>query len=283
MFLEGVNAMFDDLGIIVVLYHPKLKKIKKNFSTYCVKGLNIVFVVNSASENIKNQLSKGFINYPNVHVIYLTKNAGIAKAQNIAIEFYFKRSKIKKLLFLDQDSYMEIEELDKLQKLLYNSNLEDVALVGPGLYKYSQGGLCEVTETISSGSLIPVDILRMVGLFREDYFIDFVDYEWCWRAKSYGFNIYVDGKIKINHQTEDDVHRRMGHTMESTFRLYYVYRNLLWSLKDTHMSSCFKTKWLFRYFVKALFQITIASNRSKRFKSIAHGVFDGLTGRKNTG
>lgn len=268
--------MLDSIGIVIVLYKPKMNEIKKNFLEYSIKGLNVAFVVNETSERQKSNLKTVFNKYRNTVLIFLKNNSGIAKAQNIGINYFFKYSNIKNILFFDQDSCMEINEIKKLQMMLYSEKIDSVALVGPGMYKYKNSGICEVTETISSGSMIPVKVLSEIGLFKEDYFIDFVDYEWCWRAHNYGLKVYVIGDVKINHQTENDVQRRFGHTMESPYRLYYIYRNLFWALKDTNMGFNFELKWLLRYFIKAFFQVIIANNRINRLRQISLGVFDGV-------
>ncbi|END16895.1 putative rhamnosyltransferase domain protein, partial [Escherichia coli P0301867.8] len=40
---------------------------------------------------------------------------------------------------------------------------------------------------MSSGSLTKVDVFKKIGLFDEDLFIDYVDYEWGWRALEKNF------------------------------------------------------------------------------------------------
>jgi rhamnosyltransferase len=47
--------------------------------------------------------------------------------------------------------------------------------------------LAEVAFVISSGSLISLDALQQVGPFRDDFFIDAIDIEWCFRARARGF------------------------------------------------------------------------------------------------
>lgn len=272
----GRTIMSQNLGMVIVLYNPQIEKIRRNFSRYYDSDCNVIFIVNSTTEVFKNQLISETKEKENIHLVFLRENVGIAQAQNIGINFYLKTPKITNIIFFDQDSYMEVSEINKLQSLFYNHDIEKPALIGPSVDQISNNGLRKVTETISSGSLIPVSVLYNVGMFKSKYFIDFVDYEWCWRAQGYGYNIYIADDINIVHQTEHDIRRRLGHTMEKPFRLYFVYRNLLWALRDTNMGILFETKWLFRYLVKALFQITIASDRLKRLKKITHGIFDGL-------
>jgi rhamnosyltransferase len=47
--------------------------------------------------------------------------------------------------------------------------------------------LREVSFLISSGSLIDLDAFAVIGPFREDFFIDGIDIEWCFRARACGF------------------------------------------------------------------------------------------------
>jgi rhamnosyltransferase len=48
----------------------------------------------------------------------------------------------------------------------------------------------EVDHVIASGCLIPATALQAVGWMREDFFIDWVDTEWCLRARDRGYRIY---------------------------------------------------------------------------------------------
>ena len=56
-----------------------------------------------------------------------------------------------------------------------------------------------VSYTISSGSLIRKEVFEEVGLMNEDLFIDFVDNELCWRAKFFGYKIFISSRAKMNH------------------------------------------------------------------------------------
>jgi rhamnosyltransferase len=42
---------------------------------------------------------------------------------------------------------------------------------------------------ITSGSFIPISIFNDVGFMREELFIDFVDIDWCLRARAKGYEI----------------------------------------------------------------------------------------------
>ena len=52
-----------------------------------------------------------------------------------------------------------------------------------------------ITETMSSGTLIKLKDLPIVGFMNDDLFLDWVDFEWCWRLLRY--NKYIAGIPEI--------------------------------------------------------------------------------------
>ncbi len=57
----------------------------------------------------------------------------------------------------------------------------------------------EMVAVLTSGSLVSVDALRAVGGFRDEFFIDCVDFEYCLRARSTGFHVLVTCKPVMEH------------------------------------------------------------------------------------
>jgi rhamnosyltransferase len=51
--------------------------------------------------------------------------------------------------------------------------------------------LTEVAFLMSSGSLIDLDAFARIGPFREDFFIDGIDIEWCFRARAGGMRCWL--------------------------------------------------------------------------------------------
>jgi rhamnosyltransferase len=57
----------------------------------------------------------------------------------------------------------------------------------------------DVPFLISSGSLIALDALQTIGPFREDFFIDAIDIEWCFRAHACGFHCVMTRGEPMTH------------------------------------------------------------------------------------
>jgi rhamnosyltransferase len=131
---------------------------------------------------------------------------------------------------------------------------------------------------ITSGSLIPISVLDDIGLMREELFIDFVDIEWCLRARAKGCDIVSFPQVEINHHLGDSSVSFMGtsYPIHSPLRMYYYFRNAmyLYRLKgvDWNWRVVDSTRNLFRF----LFYMLFVKNRSMYFKYIIKGYYHGL-------
>ena len=83
---------------------------------------------------------------------------------------------------------------------------------------------------ITSGSMIPIDVLDDVGPMLKELFIDFVDIEWCLRARQKCYQIVAINKVKINHYLGDYAKNVMGqyYPIHSPLRMYYYFRNAMY-------------------------------------------------------
>jgi rhamnosyltransferase len=62
---------------------------------------------------------------------------------------------------------------------------------------------------------------------RENYFIDYVDTEWCIRAEAMGYKNYVSSKAVMKHAIGDNIlkFKYFNVPVHSPFRRYYRVRN----------------------------------------------------------
>ena len=130
---------------------------------------------------------------------------------------------------------------------------------------------------ITSGSVIPMDVLDNVGLMLEELFIDFVDIEWCLRARRKGYKAVAINKVKIDHHLGDYGIYFLGnrYPIHSPVRMYYYFRNsiYLYGLSDIDWNwRVDASRNLFRF----LFYMLFVKNRSKYFKYIIKGYYHGL-------
>jgi rhamnosyltransferase len=142
----------------------------------------------------------------------------------------------------------------------------------------------EVITGITSGSLIPCSVFADVGAMREDYFIDYVDTEWCHRARHHGYKLYGTSHASMEHHLGDDTFqvwylRWRPFSSYSPLRLYYRFRNFVLLMRCGYVPWRWKVRagwyWLGNLYAYMLF----SPSRKENFRYIARGLFDGIRGR----
>ncbi len=86
---------------------------------------------------------------------------------------------------------------------------------------------------ITSGTLMSLELFKNIGGFREDYFIDSIDHEYCLRARANGYPVVMSCKTLMSHSIGRPGPRG-GHFLafdHPPVRKYYMARNTLVTLK----------------------------------------------------
>ena len=144
---------------------------------------------------------------------------------------------------MDQDSYFEndaaVEYFNCIS--LYN-NIETTAMFGVEFLKQEdENKKCsplEVTELITSGSVLNLNVYTAVKGFDEALFIDLVDHEYCYRSILFGYKIIQFKNIFLQHSLGTGFKGRSvatlkitNRTFHSPVRIYYMVRNYLYVKK----------------------------------------------------
>ncbi len=143
----------------------------------------------------------------------------------------------------------------------------------------------EALTLITSGTLIPADAIRNIGLMREDFFIDHVDIEWCHRARWKGYRLFGSGWATM-YQRMGEARLRVWYlrwryeSAYSPLRIYYRLRNFvaLWKLDFVSWRWKVRSTW---YWLGIVYAHTFFSsqNKLKNFACAVRGVWHGLTNR----
>jgi len=151
---------------------------------------------------------------PHVTVMQMNRNMGTAFAYNLARIYALSNASVRFLLLLDQDSIPSDQYLKFCLKCCAKAECRARSIYCPrdkkniatslrqkksvilskclDGYKYR-----EIFDAKSSGMLIPISILKQFS-FDESLFVDYVDWEYCWRIRRAGFNIYELTDISLN-------------------------------------------------------------------------------------
>jgi rhamnosyltransferase len=295
---------------IVVTYNPNTNELLDLLAALQPQ-VGFTIVVDNASRSdisaIVKQVQSG-----EVEVLKMSTNMGIAAAQNAGIERAMTLG-AKYVLLSDQDSTPSATMVEKLlfafMDPVYSSTSKKLAAVGPAtidsrtgeaaFFVIEKAGLprrwkfptsdkecpryVEVGFLIASGTLIPISVIRHIGMMRSSYFIDHVDTEWCFRAKAAGYVLLGIPAAKLRHSLGDTVktiwffgsRQIMYHT---PLRDYYMFRNTLLMLRETKMSLTWKLHFLFRLFQFAAYFLVFSIDRKQRAVYMAKGLAHGFSG-----
>ena len=199
----------------------------------------------------------------------------------------------------DQDSLIPSDMVFNLSSLLKASNKikQNVVAIGPRIRcsfsdkkvnpkvqkeVFEYGDLVGVTQIIASGMMIDLSALDQIGLKDESLFIDGVDHEWCWRARSMGFDIAKAKNVEMVHRLGDSRSKFIGVTYKvgAPIRLYYQFRNILLLSRRPYVPTYWKVRCLFFMPIKLFLNSVMQKNRLKRLGFMLQGIIDGVLGRK---
>ncbi|CAD6542071.1 glycosyltransferase family 2 protein [Paraburkholderia sabiae] len=231
------------------------------------------------------------------------ENVGIATALNQGIEV-LRCNGIEMALLFDQDSDPPAALLSDLPAEVARSNEagERVALVGPAYDDPRLGGVApfvrfrhwklerlvpegnepiDVDFLITSGSCINLRYWSEVGPMDDALFIDFVDLEWCVRAKQKGYRILGLPWIRMSHELGAEPVRIFGrpYPMHGPLRHYYQFRNVIALLKRPYMPWSWKTTELVKLPVRLVVYSFFPDQRSQHIMMALRGLRDGWAGR----
>jgi rhamnosyltransferase len=227
------------------------------------------------------------------------ENLGIAKAQNIGIREAIRLG-AKSIAFFDQDSQPNEFMLPVLISALSSCDVAAPVCVDTRTgfeyppFRFNDWGWASPVATIdrsepvdvnliiSSGSVVAAEVFQQVGLMEEDFFIDYVDLEWCIRCCRAGFSIQVIPSVTMPHSIGNKVVNTGAFTtfVHSPLRTYYRVRNPFLLLRMQHVPRLFAIHEIAAALVHHLLQWRHSQNRSLHLRMGWRGLFDGLRGRR---
>jgi rhamnosyltransferase len=215
-----------------------------------------------------------------------SRNLGVAAALNQGLT-WVSRGGYGWALTLDQDTEVGLDVIIEASAVFDGHSGQSIAVIG-ATWKVDECANASgrlATVTITSGALHSVPIWAALGGFREDYFVDYVDIEFCLRARSKGHEICVSCRPTIGHAIgRPSQHRLAFHgfasTNHSARRRYYITRN------RTHVWLSYGTReprYVFfdiREAIKEAAKVALfESDRARKFRAMARGLYDARRGR----
>lgn len=287
---------------IVVTYYPDLISLSALFKSLQLQVDYIVVIDNGSPTMVVRQLDD-LASTHGCSLIHNDLNRGIAEALNQGIAIA-RRAAAKFVLLLDQDSLpadnmvgflraaFDLKQKQGLRVAAVGPSHTDikghsispfVKLKGLRLQRVSCKAheILAVDHLITSGSLICLDALSVIGGMESALFIDYVDTEWCLRAKANGYELYGIADAKMDHDLGDGIVRLMGRELpiHSSFRYYYFIRNGIWLLRQPGISLQWRLMDARRLFMVYLVYSFFVGKRFENWKMMTRGLWHGLIGK----
>ncbi len=285
---------------IVVSYNPSIEKLREIFCALNTQVSQIIVVDNGSDiETIR------FLHLrDDIVLIELGKNFGIATAHNKGI-MWANEQNYSYVLLMDHDSVpmpnMVLYLVNTMTELLAQ-NIQVAALgtrYRDPITKHSSSFLrfgflkfkkifCKSIKTviavdllISSGSLIPVKVLKEIGLMDEQLFIDHVDTEWFIRAKHKGYHSFGVCEAVMTHRLGERRYKLwLGYwryvPLHSPLRCYYQFRNSILLYKRNYMPLRWKINDIVLLFSLASFYLIFVPRRTTYLAMFIKGIWHGI-------
>lgn len=275
------------IGVVIIVFHPNARLLESKLKKLG-NDVAVVVVDNTPNETIN-------IEQANITYIPLYENTGIANAQNVGIGNLLERG-CTHVVFFDQDSdftekYVRsiVDEYERISTVRKN-----LFLLGPTVINKTNGeeyrsvihsdkkadqGFIEKREIISSGSCVSVDKLNQVGVMDARLFIDYVDFEHCWRANSKGYVCGITQNVTLPHKVgNNELHFPHGYRViiSAPFRYYYQYRNWLWLCRKGYVPRQWKINTCIKFMSRIIYFPFVVNEWKSIEKNMFKGIHDGL-------
>lgn len=270
---------------IVVCYNPDVKELYYNIDQYIDYVDNLIVWQNSP--NIEKEFSLVASGNINEKITFMGKgvNQGIAYPLNIARKIILSENdKFTHLLTMDQDSTWVNFEDYKLE--IENKYLD--AIFSPNINNeiVSNQRFVEVKTCITSGAIFTKKVILEIGNFNEDYSVDCVDYDFCFKAKDKGYSIYKITSAKLNQIYGAPIKSKLfifQTNVYSSRRLFFIVRNhiLLWKDYPNHINVKFaKLIFLDMFLFKLIKVLLIEKSKYDKIISMIKGFLFGLVNNR---
>ena len=199
-------------------------------ATALIDQVESLLIVDNGSNESTLQVIRELEVELNIHTIFFGENIGIAGALNHGVKLAQDQG-FQWILTMDQDSVAQPEMVSEM--LATSSKFNNSPMVTPSIFSRvfdRVNGDVKVVYAITSGNLVPISVYSRIGLYKTDYFIDSVDFEFCLRAHNAGIKLIRSSKAFLQHQlgvaiVKSFLNFKWTYIEHKPIRRYYIYRN----------------------------------------------------------
>ena len=262
------DNLYNEITIVLVLYEENFNLIGQCIES--IKDFNIVIVDNAANKKLKKKIKKNF----NIFKYILNpKNVGYSKAVNQGINlcctdyvFVYQADCIMTLKNIEIlfNAYKKYDNCflvspttyDLNSKLSFNGSVSPEKNLGHDVIQL-EGDIC-VDTIVTSAYLFKKKDMIEIGFFDENFFIYFLDFDFCRKIKDKKKSIiqvfdskaiHVHGDLKVKNFFKKIFFRNFHFTFDE---LYYYFK-----INKHYIIFQQLKKKIPNYFIKSIFNIFI--------------------------
>lgn len=260
-------------------------------------------VIDNGTPDIE-KLAESITSYERcLDLLCLPKNKGLATALNIGIDWALENNRDYVFLF-DQDSSLCDLFVSRMSSAYIEADKQSVkgiAAMGPRIinpqsmrqtpFKLFNRLLLRSDRAfansktnfvadflITSGTMLILKHFAAIGRMKESYFIDNVDLEWCFRAKSMGFDLVGTDEAVLYHtigeRSPSPLVRAGIMAQQNPSRTYYSSRNRTHLYMVAYSPLGWKLRDMVRFFLKSLWLLVSSQDRKQYWHNIRSGIRD---------
>ncbi|MDD5717849.1 MAG: glycosyltransferase family 2 protein [Sulfuricurvum sp.] len=270
------------IAAAIILYHPDLS-VLQNINSY-LSDVDILFAIDN-SEVTNPSFVEKIIRNPKIHYLSNHGNKGIAYALNVGAKKAMEMG-YHWLLTMDQDSHATTTMIQEMFKCSTEKDLSKISIIAPfhanPYHRFPSTDLqcSRVLTTMTSGNLLNLEAYAVIGPFRDDLFIDYVDNEYCLRSTSLGFTVIQANKAILNHnlgnlKQHTFFWKKFYSTNHSPIRRYYAFRNRSKIIElYTELFPLYCRFEKSRFFVDSIIILLYEKQKFSKFKMMLRGLVD---------
>lgn len=257
-------------AVVVALYGPSPDGLWMRLRAYGEAGLQVVAVNNNAAGAAPplEPLQLIWLNNSNSGGLAGGLNRGVAEALRLGCST---------ITLLDQDSELDAEAVLTLQRQVRG---RDDQVVGPAIWDLERTHWhtreLRPRMLISSGTSFSTTAWQQVGPYHDWMEIDFIDHEWCSRARQRGLALRVLPEVRLAQQFgqrhPNPLAHRLGLQLYSPYRRAIALRNLRWLVWQGYIPLDIRLKETVKMLLKPWCWLALESDRLGTLRSLRAGL-----------
>jgi len=282
------------IAAVIVTYHPEESLLDR---VLLILGQVQKVVIIDNTEDASSEPVLFTLRNQGCQIIKNNSNPGIGRALNQGVAWAAEQG-CSWVLTLDDDTavypslvalYREalLGPLSRKKVGVMNTRYVDInsgAIDGILFRKNSDNQWVNIKVVISSGSFFSIETHRNVGGFREEFFLDWVDHDFCLKARRLGLKNFIYTRPMFEHAIGNRFPRRIpligvkivtsNHSPE---RCYLITRNLIVLIKENFFRefslSLFYIMYVFlKFILVAMFEEDKANKLFALWRGLVNGV-----------